>query len=323
MQLSLPSKPPLFLRSLALLLAAMAMAIVVLAVPHPAYADVGPKPSMEFEFIQAAGAPVVIVEAVLLQCQDPDCLQSYPLEEIGPQRFLCNAGSCSSMAYGYAEYQRLQVKFSDGKTRQSNIFRKKYFEARYQVTVRPLDLLVEEQRGSLNPLGVVLVSAIVVGCLLGLIMIAMVAVIVFWAFKARQEEVTYSNSPRLHLAAWLVALPILTAGTFLSISLPVTLAVEAILALVYAGLKQRRWLTLLTVVFLANLVTQPCFALLLNLVDTSYILTLTLAGEILIWFVEAAILHLALRKTLSVREALLLSLLLNASSFAVGLLLPI
>jgi hypothetical protein len=47
-----------------------------------------------------------------------------------------------------------------------------------------------------------------------------------------------------------------------------------------------------------------------------------LIGEVLIWLVEALILYVPMRKTIKFGEALLLSLVLNAVSFGVGLLLP-
>jgi hypothetical protein len=49
------------------------------------------------------------------------------------------------MAYGFSRYHRLEIQFSDGKMRQSNIFETAAFSSKYTVTVRPNDLLVEGQ----------------------------------------------------------------------------------------------------------------------------------------------------------------------------------
>ncbi|MGB8983708.1 MAG: hypothetical protein WCC12_17700 [Anaerolineales bacterium] len=109
-------------------------------------ADTGPKPSMDFEFQQElAGDLLTIASGVMYECEQPDCSDASPLEELGPQRFECEADSCYAMAYGFSPYHRLELEFSDGKTRQSNIFETAGFDSKYVVTVRPDDLLVESQ----------------------------------------------------------------------------------------------------------------------------------------------------------------------------------
>jgi len=74
---------------------------------------------------------------------------------------------------------------------------------------------------------------------------------------------------------------------------------------------------------LMNVITQPLLwhTLLALGTGTSYLATIGVL-EILVWLVEAALLHLAQRKTLPWGEALGLSFLLNAASFGTGLLLP-
>ncbi len=115
------------------------------------FADTGPKPTMDFEFKQdLPNGPVTIVSGTFYECQQADCSDAKPLVEGGPQRFTCGTDSCHALAYGFATYHRLEIKFSDGKTRQSNIFTTQGFDGRYTVTVRPDDLLVEEQFGSLT-----------------------------------------------------------------------------------------------------------------------------------------------------------------------------
>jgi hypothetical protein len=46
-------------------------------------------------------------------------------------------------------------------------------------------------------------------------------------------------------------------------------------------------------------------------------------SECIVWLLEAVLLYVWQRKTLSFKESLGLSLLLNAVSFAIGLLLPL
>lgn len=107
-------------------------------------ADTGPKPSMDFQFNQEmAGEPLTITSGILFECEQPDCSDAAPIEEVGPQGFRCEANSCSAIAYGFAPYHQIEIEFSDGQTRQSNIFETAGFDSRYTVTIRPGDLLVE------------------------------------------------------------------------------------------------------------------------------------------------------------------------------------
>ena len=117
-------------------------------------ADTGPKPRMEFTFRQGlVDEPVTIISGILYECDQPDCSDGAPLEELGPQRFTCDSESCGATAYGFAPYHRIEIRFSDGKVRQSNIFETSGFDSSYTVTVRPDDLLVEARfsLGALPP----------------------------------------------------------------------------------------------------------------------------------------------------------------------------
>lgn len=138
-----------------------------------ALADTGPKPSMEFEFTHALeDAPPSILSGTLYECDQSDCQDATPLEEVGPQGFRCQANSCRAIAYGFAPYHRIEIEFSDGRTRTSNVFATAGFDSRYTVTVRPEDLLVEARfsLGAFPRIATVLVAC---GCgLLGLVVIA-------------------------------------------------------------------------------------------------------------------------------------------------------
>jgi hypothetical protein len=115
-------------------------------------ADIGPKPTMEFEFQQdSSGENISITSGVLYECQQADCSDAAPLEELGPQRFYCEEFRCSALGYGFAPYHRIEIQFSDGKTRQSNIFETIDFQSYYIVTINPDDLFVEESFGSPAP----------------------------------------------------------------------------------------------------------------------------------------------------------------------------
>ena len=109
-------------------------------------ADTGPKPSMDFQFRQEmAGEPLTITSGILFECDQPDCSDAEPLEEGGPQGFRCESINCNAVAYGFAPYHQIEIEFSDGRTRQSNVFETAGFDSLYTVTIRPDDLLVEAQ----------------------------------------------------------------------------------------------------------------------------------------------------------------------------------
>src|SRR5215510_14027739 len=111
-------------------------------------ADTGPKPTMTFEFKpDLPNSEVTIISGTLYECDQADCSDASPLQQLGPQGFRCDALGCNALAYGFSDYHRLEIQFSDGKTRQSNIFKTAGFESKYTVTIRPNDLLVEAQFG--------------------------------------------------------------------------------------------------------------------------------------------------------------------------------
>jgi hypothetical protein len=110
------------------------------------FADIGPKPTMDFIFTQEfSDNPVAILGGTLMECEQSDCSDGKPLAVLGPQHFECTENSCFAMAYGFAAYHRLEIQFSDGKTRQSNVFQSEALAGKYTVTIRQDDLLVQPQ----------------------------------------------------------------------------------------------------------------------------------------------------------------------------------
>ncbi len=139
---------------------------------HVVLADTGPKPSMEFAFKQElTGEQVTIVSGILYECDQPDCSDAAPLEKLGPQGLYCEVESCRALAYGFAKYHRLEIEFSDGVTRESNIFETLGFDSKYTVTIRSNDLLVEAQLslGVLPSIAIIAITCICVLVGLGLI----------------------------------------------------------------------------------------------------------------------------------------------------------
>ena len=54
-----------------------------------ALADTGPKPTMEFQFRQemTGEPPLTITSGILYECDQLDCSDAAPIEEVGPQGF--------------------------------------------------------------------------------------------------------------------------------------------------------------------------------------------------------------------------------------------
>jgi len=101
---------------------------------------------MDFEFRQLSpGVPLTIVSGALLESSRADCNDATPLEPFGSQGFLCTPTNCHALAYRFKRYHRLELQFSDGKTRRSNVFKTAQLRSDYEVTIGPDDLLVQPQ----------------------------------------------------------------------------------------------------------------------------------------------------------------------------------
>jgi len=150
----------------------------------PAYgvlADTGPKPTMDFAFKQGlTSEQITITSGILYECEQSDCSDASPLAQLGPQRFTCEAHNCHALAYGFAPYHKIEIEFSDGKTRQSNIFETVGFDSRYTVTARPDDLLVEAQ---FNPGVLPPVALIVITCVCALVGIGLVVGLIVFLIR--------------------------------------------------------------------------------------------------------------------------------------------
>ncbi len=150
----------------------------VVAIPiQSALADTGPKPSMEFQFVQGAGMQdVSVTSGTLFECNQSECQDATPLKHLGPQGFSCDAKSCSALAYGFSTYHQIEILFSDGVTRKSNVFTTAEFQSSYEVTIQQTDLVVKSKikLGLFSPLTYVLICGI---CLIGIIILIVVIVL--------------------------------------------------------------------------------------------------------------------------------------------------
>ncbi len=148
---------------------------------YSALADTGPKPTMEFTFKQGTtSTPVTITSGILDECEQSDCSDAAPLQQLGPQGFSCDAQSCRATAYGFRPYHKIEIKFSDGRTRHSNIFQTAGFDSKYTATVRPDDLLVEAQGNlsTLPPFGIIVIT-----CICALIGLSIIVVVIIFIVR--------------------------------------------------------------------------------------------------------------------------------------------
>ncbi|MBO5011635.1 MAG: hypothetical protein J6C49_04180, partial [Elusimicrobiaceae bacterium] len=65
----------------------------------PLWANVSPKPEMEFSFIYNTQAKPLIdpLHSEQIQCADNQCIQSAPLGYYGIQKLYCGSGACISV----------------------------------------------------------------------------------------------------------------------------------------------------------------------------------------------------------------------------------
>ncbi len=152
--------------------------------------DTGPKPSMEFQFVQAPGStPITITGGTLFECDQSDCSDAAPLPKLGPQGFRCDAQGCSAIAYGFKTYHKIEIQFSDGVTRQSNVFQTAGFDSIYTVTIEQNALTVNGKSGSLFknlPRNVTFIAAAICG-LCALFIIAVVIVVIVLVRRSRKK----------------------------------------------------------------------------------------------------------------------------------------
>lgn len=121
------------------------LSFAILIPSFSAKADVGPKPSMYFDF-QFPDDSIHIVEGNLVTCKDKNCdvYKNYN------GYFDCESNSCYASPFYYPdapqnyEYYKLVITFSDS-IRESNTFEDKHFNSYYEVSFNQFNLLVKEK----------------------------------------------------------------------------------------------------------------------------------------------------------------------------------
>lgn len=104
----------------------------------PVWANLSPKPEMDFSFTYQNTEKLQIdpLHSEQIQCKDNQCLQATALGNYGIQKLYCTSEKCFSVAYEYEPYQQLIISFTNGKTLKSNIFSAPdSLRTRFEVTV--------------------------------------------------------------------------------------------------------------------------------------------------------------------------------------------
>jgi len=313
---------------LKMILPVILLGLFVAAIPSQSVqADTGPKPSMQFIFTSRIRPVPTIISGQLILCKDEACVQSEPLQELGPQRFECQDDSCYSVAYGTSPYYRLEIEFSDGMTRQSNIFTKRAYFANYLVTIEEQSLeVMEKPLGPEIPFfkeGAPTLWSLIATLAFPLLEIILPIILVVLASRTGRAGATPDKYRNWLVVAWIFSIPAILAGMAWSQGLIITLVVELLLGTGYVLWKKRSTSIILTVILLLNLTTQPALWITLSGFSGMNPIFLTVIAEVVVWLVEAGGLYLSQRNSMRFREALWVSLALNAASFVVGSLLPI
>ena len=158
------------------------IAILLIFLPFRMVSADAPPPSMDFEFYpQTSGATLTILSATLYGCEGTDCQNPIPIP------ISCGDNTCHANA-GYSS-NRLEVRFSDGKTRQSNVFQSSFAHTVYKVTIRPDDLLVETQSTSGYQSGAGMLYLLTAICVvLACILVLVILLILFLIRRSRKKK---------------------------------------------------------------------------------------------------------------------------------------
>lgn len=303
-------------------------------------ADMGPKPTMNFEFGLEAIEPDEILSIKLLECDSsPACENEYLFEEKFPsdarQYFgSCDLQGCSFSYYDFDEYHRLAVQFSNGVVLKSNVFKNSYFDSRYKVMIQRDSLYVEELRGNnwqivQTIFGVIYELVVYEGLAIPIIGVILVVLTVIVAYTVFQKDGVKKFLIRLvNVFLWTLMVSLSIMGLILSWkTFVLTLLIECILAISYLKFLNLPVRRLLYGVCVANIFTQPAFVFLLTQTNMrqfhmkNYLFVAIF--EIAICLIEATIIYFVQGKQFTFKLVLLIALLLNAASFGIGLLLPI
>ena len=120
--------------------------ILLAAVALPqgtAEADIGPHPTLEFEFdFSGLNASVDIDEVILFTCRDDDCVEREELWDVPGQTFGCDQDGCSGTLLTGGPTRQIEVRLAD-RTLTSQPFKKEGFYSHYKLIFLNDEIKVE------------------------------------------------------------------------------------------------------------------------------------------------------------------------------------
>ncbi|MFH1306736.1 MAG: hypothetical protein ABIH83_03745 [Candidatus Micrarchaeota archaeon] len=256
-------------------------ALLLLLVSSFAFADIGPKPTMDFNIIFNTSEEVAIADAELIECEDEECTNAHTLEEMGPQYFECNQTNCNSMSYGYSEYHKIKINFSNGTTRESNIFYRPSSGYTYPLYITDSEILVGEKGTRID---------------------------VFNLDSSLPDDIdVLPNFGGLLAYSGLILL--FVAGLFITLIIEITIL---LVYMVFTKFSRRMVLTAIG----ANVITLPAvwFLFPVLITDASYLVY----AEVFAILFEAFVIFAFNSREISMLKALLLAIIMNLASFLLG-----
>jgi hypothetical protein len=282
-----------------------------------------------FNFEFQPDSKISISEATLFECNLSNCQDAKPVEEFDGQQFSCSEVQCTWTAFYKLPYLRLRVTFSDGQTRESNIFAKEGPGTDYRVEVRDSDLLVEgvneltHEGPSLKATtAVTIIAFALAACVIVVPSIGLLVVTGMLIKRAGQEKANFSASRILIILSWVFCVILQGIGALALFNpiVPVITAVEVILVILYAAVHHKDKVVLATAAFIGNTFTLLLSQFALQAFDKDVSFYLIGCAVILVYLVEALIYTWMNRAAMPFREAVVLSLILNTIPFLVGMM---
>jgi hypothetical protein len=174
-----------------------ALLVLLIVVLPFLVADMGPKPSADFEIIYETDNPSEITGYTLFLCDTEDCSPPDFTEEFFTH-FDCDQVSCNSWGYDYPELMYITFDFADGTTLISNKFSKKHFNAKYEILVGNDYLQVNETGGSNfgrlgGPVGWVIYGLIAAAICGGISNIAVIVLVIVLIIRKRRAKLSQAS----------------------------------------------------------------------------------------------------------------------------------
>jgi hypothetical protein len=280
---------------------------------------------MEYKFINETNEPITIIDGHFFECFDPDCIELIEPTNTWPE-FTCELDECYGGNFGYGDYYKIIITFSDGISRESNIFEKKHYNAEYIVTIYPNSLYVEEISLNFRSLEIRLATC----CFGMLLLLGLLISIGVLVRRGKHEQQLEDTSSRWIITIWVIGGLILLGSLFLwdlaelhVLSLPLTVLIEGGIIIAYFSYRKQPWKILSALNLSGNLITQILLLIIISLFSATPQWGAIILAEGLIIVMEALILFWPQRRQVSFRDMLALSFILNLASFTIGLFLPI